>query len=92
MCRAIEETVRRECADIVIDALVVGSSRLHPALIVETVEKVQSEVARQELAAEIVGRIAGASRNLFTYERIADPKWVIVVDKGQILRNKVSID
>ncbi|GJE85478.1 hypothetical protein PsYK624_015570 [Phanerochaete sordida] len=34
--RAIEDAVRRECADIVGDALVVGSGRIHPVLLVET--------------------------------------------------------
>ena len=87
--RGIEDLVRKECADIVSDALVVGSSRAHPALIVETVARGLDARGRRRVAETVVVRIAKGSAGLFPYERITDPRWVIVGERGCLLRNKV---
>lgn len=90
-CRAIEDTVRRECADMPIaDVLSVGTGHPRSALIVETTFGMLDDATARGLAEELSRRITEPCEALFPWERIDDPRWIIVVEKGRLLRNKVS--
>ena len=98
--RAIEDAVRAACADLVADALVVGSGRPHPVLLVEALARPPrpslppgstGPVPRADadtLAREVVRRLAPLGGTLFPYERIGDARWVLVVPPGALLRNR----
>lgn len=81
--------MRKECADIVFDAVVVGSSRTHPVLIVESEGSNLTESRRRQIAAQIVDKTANTNQGMFPYERIKDPAWIIVLEKGSLPRTKV---
>lgn len=81
--------MRKECADIVFDAVVVGSSRTHPVLIIESEGSNLTESRRRQIAAQIVDKTAHTNQGMFPYERIKDPAWIIVLEKGSLPRTKV---
>ena len=83
--------VRKTCADIVHDAVVVGADQKFPCLIVETVQSGLDENARRDVAKTIVERMAEYPTRLFPHERIQDSRRVIVADKGTFVRTQVSI-
>lgn len=90
-CRAIEDTVRRECADMPIaDVLSVGTGHPRSALIVETTFGMLDDATARGVAEELARRITEPCEALFPWERIDDPRWILVVEKGRLLRNKVS--
>ena len=94
--RAIEDAVRAACADLVADALVVGSGRPHPVLLVEALAPPPlpgstgpaPSADPDALAREVVRRLAPLGGTLFPYERIGDARWVLVVPPGALLRNR----
>lgn len=87
--KAIEDTVRRECADMPIaDVLSVGTGHPRSALIVETTFGMLDDATARGLAEELARRITEPCEALFPWERIDDPRWILVVEKGRLLRNK----
>ena len=68
----------------------VGSGRLHPCLVVESVVKGLAEADRQRISGEIITRTADFRTRLFPHERIEDAKRVLVVEQGTLPRTKVS--
>ena len=83
--------MRKTCADIVFDAVVVGAGQKFPCLIVETLQSGLDESARWRAAKTIVERIAAHPAHLFPHERIEDPRRVIVIDQGRLVRTQVCI-
>ncbi|RPD75387.1 acetyl-CoA synthetase-like protein [Lentinus tigrinus ALCF2SS1-7] len=86
--KTIEDTVRKTCADIVHDVVVVGTGQKFPCLIVEAVQPRLGEDARRSLANTIVKRMAEHPTRLFPHERIQDPHRIIVVDQGKLVRTQ----
>ena len=68
----------------------VGTGRLYPCLVVESVAKGLAEADRQRISREIVNRTAEFRTRLFPHERIEDAKRVLVVEQGTLPRTKVS--
>ena len=90
MCRNVEDHIRKTCSDLVYDVVMVGSGRLHPCLVVESVAKGLADADRQRISREIVTRTADFRTRLFPHERIEDAKRVLVVEQGTLPRTKVS--
>ncbi|KAI8976643.1 acetyl-CoA synthetase-like protein [Trametes punicea] len=86
--KSIEDNVRKTCADLVHDAVVVGSGRTAACLVVESARDGLSEEQRREVARTISARTADFNKRLFPHERIEDPKRILVVDKGTLPRTK----
>ncbi|KAI0720815.1 acetyl-CoA synthetase-like protein [Cerioporus squamosus] len=86
--KTIEDMVRKTCADIVYDVAVVGAGQKFPVLIVETVESGVDTNARRAIAKTIVERMAKHPTRLFPHERIEDPRRIIVVDQGGLVRTQ----
>ncbi|KAI0657005.1 acetyl-CoA synthetase-like protein [Cubamyces menziesii] len=84
----IEDNVRKTCADLVHDAVVVGSGRTHACLVVESAASGLSAEQRHELAQTVAARTADFNKRLFAHERIEDPKRIIVVERGTLPRTK----
>ena len=68
----------------------VGTGRLHPCLVVESVAKGLADADRQRISQEIISRTADFRTRLFPHERIEDAKRVLVVEQGTLPRTKVS--
>lgn len=88
--RTIEDLVRKSCQDVVHDAVVVGSGKSFPVVIVESAQSGLDEAARRAVAQTIVERTAEHSSRLFPHERIEDPRRIIVVEQGTLVRTTVS--
>ena len=91
-CRSAEDYVRTACAGLIHDAVVVGTGRALPCLVVEAdaLEGENSDQARADLAQRVVERIAERNARVFKHERIEDAARVFVVAKGELPRTKVS--
>ncbi|TFK91197.1 acetyl-CoA synthetase-like protein [Polyporus arcularius HHB13444] len=86
--KTIEDTVRKTCADIVHDVVVVGTGQKFPCLIVEAAESGLNANARRSVAKTIVERMTEHPMRLFPHERIQDPGRIIVVDQGRFVRTQ----
>ncbi|KAI0676592.1 acetyl-CoA synthetase-like protein [Trametes maxima] len=84
----IEDNVRKTCQDLVHDAVVVGSGRPFPGLIVESAIDGLDEAKGKKVAQTIAERTAELNKRLFAHERIEDPKRILVVDRGTLPRTK----
>ena len=84
--------MRTACADLIHDAVVVGTGRALPCLVVEADKRGgdDSDQARAGLARRVVECIAERNARVFTHERIEDAARVFVVAKGELPRTKVS--
>ncbi|KAJ7595197.1 hypothetical protein C8J56DRAFT_774849 [Mycena floridula] len=82
--RAIEDAVRRVCADLIIDCVVVGQNRSGPALLVEATTK------DADLPDIIIGRLSGFNEGRFAHERVDDPRLVLIVEAGTLPRTAVK--
>lgn len=70
--------------------MVVGSGKSFPVVIVESAQSGLDEAARRAVAQTIVERTAEHSSRLFPHERIEDPRRIIVVEQGTLVRTTVS--
>lgn len=88
--RTAEDNVRKACADIIHDAVMVGTGRTLPAFVVEVDSKGTPLSADQKasIAQTVVERIADYNKRVFGHERVDDPKRVLVVEKGTLPRTK----
>ncbi|EJF57818.1 acetyl-CoA synthetase-like protein [Dichomitus squalens] len=86
--KSIEDNVRKTCADIIHDAVVVGTGRLHVCLVVESAVNGLNDEEKLALSRTIIDRTAEFNTRLFKHERVQDPKLVLVVDKGALPRTK----
>ena len=90
--RNIEDYVRKACVDLIHDAVVVGSGRKVPALIVElpSAEELQGD-KKKSVADEVVKKLADLNASAFPHERVDDPARVFVVARGVLPRTKVRL-
>ncbi|KAI0739172.1 acetyl-CoA synthetase-like protein [Daedaleopsis nitida] len=88
--KTIEDMVRKTCADVVYDAVVVGAGKPFPCLIIESAQSGLDENARKTVAQTIVSRIAEHSSRLFPHERIEDARRLLVVEKGTLIRTQLK--
>ncbi|ESK92811.1 amp- ligase [Moniliophthora roreri MCA 2997] len=96
--RSVEDDVRKACADLVFDCVVIGSRRPSPALIVEPATlDMPEERLRQEIFQRVVNLRSHLQR--LPHERIASPNGIIIVPprslirtatKGNVRRNAVE--
>jgi hypothetical protein len=86
----MEDAVRKTCPEIVHDVVVVGQGRAMPVLLAETVSPVPNldTVAQRTLAEQIVAKMSTYNADRFNRDRVNDPKRILFVDKGSLLRNK----
>ncbi|KIK68985.1 hypothetical protein GYMLUDRAFT_152890 [Collybiopsis luxurians FD-317 M1] len=82
--KSIEDTVREQCSDIILECVVVGSGRPSPVLIVETNTVAEADFDSgkfDELAGEIFRRISPfhSEAAKYAHERITCQKMIIVV-------------
>lgn len=89
LCRSIEDNVRKTCEGLVHDAVVIGSGRTAPVLVVESTENGLDVPAQAVLVHTIIERTAEFNKRAFAHERIEDPKRILVVDRGTLPRTKV---
>jgi hypothetical protein len=87
--RSIEDNVRKTCADLVHDVVVLGTDRRCPVLFVETSKDISDDSQKLELSNEIIHRTAVFNQRLFLYERIEDPKHIRILSRGALPRTKV---
>jgi acyl-coenzyme A synthetase/AMP-(fatty) acid ligase len=80
--KAIEDYVRRTCADLVDECIVVGNGRPSPALFVEP--KVAGK--DEKMKKDIIRRIRYFNNGGHTHEKITNRKFVVVVPKGTLPR------
>jgi hypothetical protein len=80
--RAIEENVRRTCAHLVEECIVVGHCRPSPALFVEPVD----DVDHIKLKGEIIHLTQPFHSRRYLHERIASPDFIIVVPSRSLPR------
>ena len=83
--------VRKSCADVVHDAVVLGIGRPSACLAVEAKTADLDEPGKLRLAQTVVERLAPTSGRLFPHERIEDPKKVLVVEQGTFIRTQVGV-
>ncbi|KAI0764537.1 acetyl-CoA synthetase-like protein [Trametes elegans] len=88
--KTIEDAVRKAGAGLVYDAVVVGNGRAAAVLLVESAEAgvAMDAEKRRALAQTLVERMADFNRHLFPHERVADPRRVVVLERGTLLRGK----
>jgi len=86
--KATEDEVRKTCADLVYDAVVVGIALPAPVLLVESVQACLNDEERLHIAEQIVHRLNPFNERLFMYERINDPKRVLIMEQGSLPRTK----
>ncbi|KAJ7246935.1 putative amp-CoA ligase [Mycena rebaudengoi] len=86
--KSIEDNVRKTCADLVHDVVVLGTDRRCPVLFVETSKDISDDSQKLELSNEIIRRTAVFNQRLFLYERIEDPKHIRILSKGALPRTK----
>ncbi|KAI0349196.1 hypothetical protein OH77DRAFT_1594358 [Trametes cingulata] len=84
----MEEIVRKNCADLVHEVVVVGTGRAFPCLIVESTAGNLTEVEHKDVSEKILQRISEFNKGLFPHERIQDPKRILVVEKGTLPRTR----
>lgn len=87
--RSIEDNVRKTCEGLVHDAVVIGSGRTAPVLVVESTESALDVPAQAVLVHTIIERTAEFNKRAFAHERIEDPKRILIVDRGTLPRTKV---
>ena len=83
--------VRKSCADVVHDAVVLGIGRPFACLAVEAKAAGLDDPGKLRLAQTVVERLAPTSGRLFPHERIEDPKKVLVVEQGTFIRTQVGV-
>ncbi|KAJ7125830.1 putative amp-CoA ligase [Mycena crocata] len=86
--KSIEDNVRKTCAGIVHDVVVLGSNRARPILFVETAAEVPGESASTELKQEIIRRTELFNQRLFQHEHIQSPNQIRLLEKGTLPRTK----
>ncbi|KAI0312049.1 acetyl-CoA synthetase-like protein [Amylostereum chailletii] len=86
----IEDNIRSECSDIVHDVVVVGTHRKYPCFVVESAMKGLDNDRRENVAREIVTRMASFNERQFAHERVQDPKRILIVEQGTLPRTKAS--
>ncbi|KAJ7483260.1 putative amp-CoA ligase [Mycena latifolia] len=86
--KSIEDNIRKTCADLVHDAVVLGTNRPCPVLFVETLIDSSNDSQNLKLANEIIQRTAAFNQRLFLYERIENPKHIKILSKGTLPRTK----
>jgi hypothetical protein len=77
--------MRRLCGDIIHDAAVVGQGRPWPVFIVETTTP-KTDDEKAGIIEEIVVRMKDWGKDRYKWERVDDPKRIVVVDQGELLR------
>lgn len=83
--RSIEDNIMESCArDLIDGAVVVGSGRVSPAVLVERKEQVEGD--DEVLKQEILKRITPFHERRYMHERIDDSRLIIVVPKGSLHR------
>ena len=83
--------MRKTCADLVHDVVVVGTGRAVPSLIVEAKGSGLTEEQKSALSQTIVERTKEFNEKLFRHEKIQDPRRVFIVEKGTLPRTKVCL-
>ncbi|OJT05027.1 hypothetical protein TRAPUB_4183 [Trametes pubescens] len=86
--KSIEDNVRKTCEGLVHDAVVIGSGRTAPVLVVESTESGLDVPAQAVLVHTIIERTAEFNKRAFAHERIEDPKRILIVDRGTLPRTK----
>ncbi|KAF7336547.1 putative amp-CoA ligase [Mycena sanguinolenta] len=86
--KSIEDNVRKTCADLVNDVVVLGTNRPCPVLFAESLTEIADEAEKLALAKELIKRTAAFNQRLFLYERIENPKHIRVLPKGTLPRTK----
>jgi hypothetical protein len=66
--RSIEDQVRKTCADLVHDAVVVGFALPAPGLVVESVQADLDDAGRFQLAEQIVEKLSPFNERLYMHE------------------------
>lgn len=89
--RSIEDNVRSCCADIVHEAVVVGSGRPLPSLFLEVRADVPfGEAAEKEASVQtVIEQTAAFDQRLFPYERIDESNRIYILEINSLPRTKV---
>ena len=87
----MEDFTRKACEGLIHDAVVVGSGRKLPALLIElpTTDAPNAET-KERIAKEVISRLTELNAKAYPHERIDDPARVFVVAKGALPRTAVS--
>jgi hypothetical protein len=84
----MEDAVRKNCKDVVHDLVVVGQNRDLPVLLVETTSSlsVLEQLGKQAIVTRIIQRMSGYNDGRFLWDRVDDPKRIVLLEQGSILR------
>ncbi|KAF9461626.1 acetyl-CoA synthetase-like protein [Collybia nuda] len=99
--KSIEDNVRSCCADIIHEAVVVGSNRPAPCLFLEIREDIPFDTAieKERIVQTVIQRMAPFNQRLFPYERIDESIRIHMLamnslprtkEKGNIRRNETE--
>jgi hypothetical protein len=84
----MEDAVRQNCKDAVHDLVVVGQNRDLPVLLVETTSSLSdlNEPKKQVIVERIIQCMSGYNDGRFLWDRVDDPKRIVLLEQGSILR------